>query len=56
MSLHDLHQRSSNLVSQELIALGFKLRYGDVERVLYPHFLTHPVGIGVFTRQRIDHC
>ena len=46
MSLHDLHQKSTGLVSQELTALGFKLRYGDVERVLYPHSLTHPVGIG----------
>ena len=48
MNLHDLHRRSSSLVSQELAALGFKLRYGDVDRVLYPHFLTHPVGIGTF--------
>ena len=47
MSLYDLHQRSTGLVSQELAALGFKLRHGDVERV-YPHFLTHPVGIGAF--------
>ena len=46
MSLHDLHHRSTGLVSQELTALGFKLRSGDVERVLYPHSLTHPVGIG----------
>jgi len=46
VSLHDLHQRSSSLVSQELAALGFKLRYGDMDRLLYPHFLTHPVGIG----------
>ena len=46
MSLYDLHQRSTSLASQELAALGFKLRSGDVERVLYPHSLTHPVGIG----------
>lgn len=53
VSLHDLHQRSSSLVSQELAALGFKLRYGDVDRVLYPHFLTHPVGIGTYRSDTI---
>ena len=56
MSLYDLHQRSTGLISQELAALGFKLRYGDVEGVLYPHFLTHPVGIGAYYSRHNDRC
>ncbi|KAG1875383.1 peptidase M24 [Suillus subalutaceus] len=33
------------LVGQELKQIGFTLHTGDLERVLYPHFLSHPIGI-----------
>ena len=42
----DLHARSCALLRTELGALGFDLGAGVLERVLYPHYLTHPVGIG----------
>ncbi|KAG1888784.1 peptidase M24 [Suillus subluteus] len=45
LSLHDLHRRSCDLLRQELKQIGFTLHTGDLERVLYPHFLSHPIGI-----------
>jgi len=45
LNLHDLHRKSCELLKQELNQIGFKLQTGDLERVLYPHFLSHPIGI-----------
>ena len=44
MSLDDLHRRSMEVMRGGLEKLGFSLRGGDLERV-YPHFLSHPLGI-----------
>lgn len=45
MSLDELHSKSCGLMKEELIRLGFHLRGGEMERILYPHFLSHPLGI-----------
>ncbi|GJN89735.1 hypothetical protein Rhopal_002724-T1 [Rhodotorula paludigena] len=45
LSLEELHRISVDLTRTELRDLGFHLRGGDLERVLYPHFLTHPLGV-----------
>lgn len=45
LSLHDLHRKSCDLLRQELKQIGFTLHTGDLERILYPHFLSHPIGI-----------
>jgi intermediate cleaving peptidase 55 len=47
LNLHELHRKSCDLLRRELNQIGFKLHTGDLERVLYPHFLSHPIGIGV---------
>ncbi|KAG6896860.1 hypothetical protein C0992_005607 [Termitomyces sp. T32_za158] len=44
-TLYDLHRRSCDLLRQELKQLGFDLKGNDLEHVLYPHFLSHPIGI-----------
>lgn len=46
VSLNDLHRKSCDLLRQELKQIGFSLNVGDLERILYPHFLSHPIGIG----------
>ena len=48
-SLNDLHRRSVDILREELKQIGFDLGWqaGVLERVLYPHYLAHPVGIGV---------
>lgn len=48
LSLNDLHRKSCELLRNELNQIGFRLMAGDLERVLYPHYLSHPIGIGVF--------
>ncbi|BGP15230.1 aminopeptidase [Rhodosporidiobolus nylandii] len=45
LSLQDLHQISVDATRVELRDLGFNLRAGDLERVLYPHFVSHPLGV-----------
>lgn len=48
-SLQELHRKSCQMLKQELNQIGFGLgNEGDLERVLYPHYLSHPIGIGQF--------
>lgn len=44
-SMEQLHRKSVEVMRTELRDLGFTMRGGDLERTLYPHFLTHPLGI-----------
>jgi intermediate cleaving peptidase 55 len=45
--MNDLHRKSCDLLREELKQIGFSFSVeGELERVLYPHFLSHPVGIG----------
>lgn len=46
LELTQLHRHSCELLRTELAQLGFRLQTGDLEGVLYPHFLSHPIGIG----------
>jgi len=46
-SLQELHRKSCVILKQELNQIGFNLgNEGDLERVLYPHYLGHPIGVG----------
>jgi len=58
MSLHDLHVRSMELLSIELRQLGFNSvsntgRGGDLD-VLFPHYLSHPMGIDLHESENFD--
>lgn len=44
VTLNELHRTSCSLLYAELRNIGFPLGPGDVERRLYPHFLSHHVG------------
>ncbi|KAF5364376.1 hypothetical protein D9756_000893 [Leucocoprinus leucothites] len=50
-TLHQLHRKSCMRLREELTKLGFNFKSSmlggdtDLERVLYPHFLSHPIGI-----------
>ncbi|BEI87082.1 hypothetical protein CcaverHIS002_0704280 [Cutaneotrichosporon cavernicola] len=43
-NLNELHRESCVGLNRELKQIGFNLSPGDVERTLYPHFLSHHVG------------
>lgn len=45
VSMERLHRKSVDVMRVELVRLGFQMRGGDLERTIYPHFLTHPLGI-----------
>jgi len=52
LSLYSLHAESCRILTKELNRIGFNLDERtagagatEVERILYPHFLSHPVGI-----------
>ncbi|EIN05000.1 peptidase M24 [Punctularia strigosozonata HHB-11173 SS5] len=46
LSLNDLHRKSVEFLRRELLQIGFDISMmsGDMN-VLYPHFLSHPIGI-----------
>ena len=50
-SLMDLHRKSAELLTTEMkqINAGLHLTQSVVERELYPHFVGHHIGIGVWT-------
>ncbi|KAF9458010.1 peptidase M24 [Collybia nuda] len=54
LSLHELHRKSCEFLKQELNQIGFGLHAGDLERVLYPHFLGHPIGIDLHESSHFD--
>ncbi|KAF8164915.1 peptidase M24, structural domain-containing protein [Crassisporium funariophilum] len=55
MSLQDLHRKSCDIMREELNQIGFKLgREADLERVLYPHYLSHPIGIDLHESAHVD--
>ena len=46
-SQQELHQKSCKILKTELNQIGFNLvKEGDLERVLFPHYLSHHIGIG----------
>jgi hypothetical protein len=45
-SLDTLHRRSVDLLREELARVGLPCAGPVLERILYPHYLTHPIGIG----------
>jgi len=46
-SLESLHRRSVDVLRSELERVGLPCAGGYIlERILYPHYLTHPIGIG----------
>ena len=47
-SLESLHRLSVDLLRVELRKIGLPCEGLVLERVLYPHYLTHPIGIGKF--------
>ncbi|PAV20579.1 peptidase M24 [Pyrrhoderma noxium] len=51
LSLDALHRNSCTLLRRELNQLGFRLSSGELERILYPHYLSHPVGIDLHESQ-----
>ncbi|KAF7982312.1 hypothetical protein HWV62_28998 [Athelia sp. TMB] len=53
-SMHELHRKSCQLLKRELNQIGFGLQTGDLERVLYPHFLSHPIGIDLHESSHFD--
>jgi len=58
MSLADIHRESSEMLQTELNKIGFNLRgtygAGDVARVLYPHYVGHPIGIDLHESSNHD--
>ncbi|KAI9448434.1 peptidase M24 [Lactarius indigo] len=57
-SLDTLHRRSVDLLRAELGKIGLPCEGHVLERVLYPHYLTHPIGIGKLARvgDRREEC
>ena len=52
MSLAQIHRESCDALQKELNKIGFNLSgvagVGDLQRILYPHYIGHPLGIGMW--------
>ena len=53
-SLSHLHRRSVELLGAELRVLGFNLGRGVLERVLYPHYIGHWLGIDLHDTSNVE--
>ena len=53
-SLSHLHRRSVEMLGAELRALGFNLGRGVLERVLYPHYIGHWLGIDLHDTSSVE--
>jgi len=49
-----LHRKSCEVLREELRQLGFNLTVGVLERELYPHYLSHPLGIDLHESAHFD--
>jgi len=54
LSLTGLHNESVRLLKAELKQIGFRLTSGHVEVILYPHFLSHSIGIDLHESGNFD--
>jgi len=54
LSLNDLHRKSCETLREELKQVGFDLTVGILERELYPHYLSHPLGIDLHESAHFD--
>ncbi|KAJ7179625.1 peptidase M24, structural domain-containing protein [Mycena filopes] len=46
MSMHQIHFRTCTLLRQELKQIGMDVKASDLEQVLFPHYVSHPIGLG----------
>lgn len=53
-TLSGLHRRSVELLSAELRDLGFDLGFGTLERILYPHYIGHWLGIDLHDTSSVE--
>ncbi|TIA92358.1 hypothetical protein E3P99_00652 [Wallemia hederae] len=55
VSLNYIHRESVRLLGKELKQIGFdQMRYGDLERILYPHYISHPLGMDLHDTPSFD--
>lgn len=53
-TLSALHRRSVEMLHAELRDLGFHLGFGTLERILYPHYIGHWLGIDLHDTSTIE--
>ncbi|UZJ55987.1 hypothetical protein CBS101457_005307 [Exobasidium rhododendri] len=53
-TLSELHRRSVEMLNVELKQLGFNLRPGSLEREVYPHALSHWLGLDLHDTASVD--
>ncbi|KAI0092480.1 peptidase M24, structural domain-containing protein [Irpex rosettiformis] len=60
ISLAEIHRESLEALRKELDKIGFNLHgiagAGDLERILYPHYVGHPLGIDLHESTHFDRC
>ncbi|KAJ7367774.1 peptidase M24 [Mycena albidolilacea] len=44
-SMHQIHSSACTLLREELKQIGLDVRANDLEQVLFPHYVSHPIGL-----------
>jgi intermediate cleaving peptidase 55 len=44
--MHQIHNSACTLLREELKQIGLDVRANDLEQVLFPHYVSHPIGLG----------
>ncbi|KAJ7047875.1 peptidase M24 [Mycena alexandri] len=54
MSIHQIHFRTCTLLREELKQIGMDVSADDLERVLFPHYVSHPIGLDLHESSHLD--
>ncbi|KAJ6543936.1 peptidase M24 [Mycena capillaripes] len=47
LGMQQIHSRTCILLREELKQIGMDVRRDDLEQVLFPHYVSHPIGLGI---------
>ncbi|KAF8211671.1 peptidase M24 [Mycena galopus ATCC 62051] len=54
LSMQQIHTSSCTLLREELKQIGIDVRANDLEQVLFPHYVSHPIGLDLHESSHFD--
>ncbi|KAJ6463234.1 peptidase M24 [Mycena vitilis] len=54
VSMHQIHRRTCTLLRDELKQIGWDVHANDLEQILFPHYVSHPIGLDLHESSHFD--
>ncbi|KAJ7122944.1 peptidase M24 [Mycena epipterygia] len=54
LGIHQIHMQTCMLLRQELKQIGMNVQGSDLEQVLFPHYVAHPIGLDLHESSHFD--